>query len=394
MIKLIKDIEVYSPEYLGKKNILIISDKIGSLDDDISLSFTGQIDYEEIDGKDKIAVPGFIDSHVHITGGGGEGGFKTRTPEISLTDITSAGVTTIVGCLGTDGITRSMEALLAKAYALEEEGISSYIYTGSYRLPLVTVTGDVMKDILIIDKVVGAGEVAITDHRSSQPSTEALKQLASAARVGGILSGKSGVVVFHVGEGKEMLSKVFEIVGNTEIPFTQFIPTHMNRSKELLEEAVRYAKSGGYIDFTTSSDSNPEEDNELKASKALRKCLDEQVPDQRITFTSDGQGSLPVFDENKQFKGLGIGKVASLYNEVRDSVLKEKIPLDIALKVITSNPADILKLKYKGRLKKGYDADITILNKTDLSIDTVIARGKIMVRNKKIQVFGTFQGNI
>ena len=71
-------------------------------------------------------------------GGGGEGGFSTRTPEATLSDLTTAGVTTVVGTLGTDGIARDMNALLAKARGLEEEGITTYIYTGSYRLPLRT----------------------------------------------------------------------------------------------------------------------------------------------------------------------------------------------------------------------------------------------------------------
>jgi beta-aspartyl-dipeptidase (metallo-type) len=394
LIKLIKGGEVYSPEYLGKKDVLILFNKIALVKDEIDISFGNDVEMEIIDGSNKFIVPGFIDSHVHITGGGGEGGFKTRTPEINLTEITTAGITTIVGCLGTDGITRSMEALLAKAKGLEEEGITTFIYTGSYRLPLVTISGDVMKDLLVIEKVIGAGEVAITDHRSSQPSIEALKQLAGAASVGGILSGKAGVVVFHVGDGEEMLNKVFEIIKDTDLPFSQFIPTHLNRNSKLLVEAIRYGIAGGNIDFTTSSGKDTSEKSELRASIALKQSLDSGVPDNRITFTSDGHGSLPVFDKNKQFIGLDVGNVSSLYSEVRDAVLNEKVPLEIALKTITSNPSDILKLKGKGKLLKGFDADITILNKKDLSIETVIAMGKVMVKDKKTIVFGTFENNL
>lgn len=389
MIKLIKGAEVYGPDYMGKKDILVLDDKIAGIEDSISINVSAGIDFEVIDGNGKIATPGFIDSHVHIIGGGGEGGFKTRTPEISLSDIVAGGITTVVGCLGTDGITRSMEALLAKANALEEEGISTYIFTGSYRLPLTTITDDVMKDILMINKVIGAGEIAITDHRSSQPTEDALKQLSSAVRVGGILSGKAGVIVFHLGEGKEMLKKVFDIVENTEIPFSQFIPTHINRSEELLKDGIRYAKAGGNIDLTTSSNSGERE--ELSASKALKRCLEEGVPLNHITFTSDGQGSLPIFNERNEFIGLGIGKVTSLYDEIRNAILKENIGVETAIKVITSNVSDILKLKNKGRLKKGMDADINLIGKNDFNIDTVISMGKIMMRKRKIEVFGTFE---
>lgn len=391
MIKLIKGVEVYSPDYLGKRDILLIGDKIGAISENIVLNDNPFIDLQIIDGKDKIAAPGFIDTHVHILGGGGEGGYKTRTPEIMLSDLIRGGITTVVGCLGTDGVTRSMEALLAKARGLEEEGITTYIYTGSYRVPVTTITGSVIKDIIVIDKIIGAGEIALSDHRSSQPSLDAIMQLAADARVGGILSGKAGIINFHLGAGGRMLKYLYDIIENTEIPYSQFLPTHMNRNNELFEEGIKYAKAGGYIDFTTSSNPVSWEKGEVKASKALRRCLDAGVPVERITFTSDGQGSLPVFNEKKEFVKLGIGKVTSLYYEVRDAVLEEGIAFEKAVKVITTNPAELLKLKSKGKLQKGYDADIVILDKDGMEISTVIAKGQVMMLEREVKVKGTFE---
>lgn len=394
MIKLIKGAEIYTPEYIGKGDILIISDKIGAVFENINVDKVPFVEFEQIDGKDKIAAPGFIDSHVHILGGGGEGGYKTRTPEIMLSDIIRGGITTVVGCLGTDGVTRNMEGLLTKARGLEEEGITTYIYTGSYRVPITTITGSLIKDIILIDKVIGAGEIALSDHRSSQPSIDAIMQLVADARVGGILSGKAGVVNFHLGEGGRMLRYLYEIVEKTEIPFSQFLPTHMNRNIALFNEGIKYAKAGGYIDFTTSSDPVFWEEGEVKASKALRRCLDEGVDINHITFTSDGQGSLPMFNDKKEFIGLGIGKVTSLYYEVRDAVIEEKVPFDKAIKVITSNIASILKLKNKGRIDKGLDADIVLIDKNSLEIDTVISKGQIMMIDKELKVRGTFENKI
>jgi beta-aspartyl-dipeptidase (metallo-type) len=391
LIRIIKNIRVYSPDYIGVKDILIIEDKIKAIEDSIILENNSHFKIDIIDGRNKIAVPGFIDSHVHIIGGGGEGGFKTRTPEIMLSDIIKGGITTVVGCLGTDGITRTMEALLAKARALEDEGITTYIYTGSYRVPLTTLTGDVMRDIVLIDKVIGAGEVAISDHRSSQPSIDEIKKLVADARVGGILSGKAGIVNFHLGDGPLMIRMIREIAEKTEIPYTQFLPTHMNRNPYLFKEAISYAISGGYIDFTTSSDSLFWEDGETKASKALKICLDKGVPEERILFTSDGQGSLPLFNEKKEFTKLGIGKVTSLYKEVRDAVIKDGVPLNKAIKVITSNPAALLKLENKGRINKGFDADIVLIDEKTLEIDTVIAKGQVMLSEGEVRVFGTFE---
>ncbi|QCX32536.1 beta-aspartyl-peptidase [Caloramator sp. E03] len=391
MIKLIKGVKIFSPDYLGEGDILIICDKIGAVSKFIDIDKIAEVELEIIDGTNKIAVPGFIDSHVHISGGGGEGGYKTRTPEIMLSDLIIGGITTVVGCLGTDGITRSMEGLLAKARGLEEEGITAYIYTGSYRVPITTITGSVMKDIMLIDKVIGAGEIAISDHRSSQPTIDMIMQLVADARVAGILSGKAGIVNFHLGEGGRMLNYLHEIVIKTEIPYTQFLPTHINRNEQLLNEGIKFAKAGGFIDFTTSSDSVFWEKGEVKASKALKLCIEEGVDINHITFTSDGQGSLPMFNDKKEFIGLGIGKVTSLYYEVRDAIIEDNVPFEKAIRVITSNPAFLLKLKNKGRIEKGFDADIVLVDKETLDIDTVIAKGQVMMQNKELKIRGTFE---
>lgn len=390
MLKLIKNGEVYAPNYLGKRDILITGDKIGYISDKIDKpeSFPQM---EVIDAEGKIVVPGFIDSHVHICGGGGEGGFKTRTPEIQLTDITKAGVTTVIGCLGTDGTTRNMKNLLAKARGLEEEGISTYIYTGSYEIPVKTITGSIRDDIILIDKIIGVGEIALSDHRSSQPTVEDLAKVGAEARVGGILSGKAGVVNVHMGDGQDMLRLLEEVVWKTEIPIGQFYLTHMNRNRELFKEAIKYGKEGGLVDFTTSTTGKFLEDGELKCSTALRIMLDNGVEINNITFTSDGQGSLPNFDERGQFVGLQLGRVTSLYREVRDAVKNEGIDMSQAIRVITSNPADILKLNQKGYIKEGKDADIVLLNQGDLEIDTVMAMGKIMVLKGEVKVKGTFE---
>lgn len=390
MLKLIRDGEVYAPEYLGKKDILITGEKIGYILDNINIP-NDFVEIEVIDAKNKIVVPGFIDCHVHIIGGGGEGSFKTRTPEIQLSDITTGGVTTVIGCLGTDGTTRNMANLLAKARGLEEEGISTYVYTGSYQVPVRTVTGNIQDDIILIDKIIGVGEIALSDHRSSQPTIDEIAKIAAASRVGGILSGKAGIVNIHMGDGPRQVQFLEEIAERTEIPIKQFLPTHMNRNLKLFRKAIEYAKKGGNVDFTTSSVEKFLEEGEVKCSRALKIMLEEGVPIENITFSSDGQGSLPEFDENGECVGLQVGKVTSLFKEVRDAILDEGIRIEDAIKVITSNPANILKLNKKGYLKENYDADIVLLDKERLEIDTVIAMGKVMVENKVVKVKGTFE---
>lgn len=387
---LIKNGEVYSPTANGEQDILVSNDKIAFIQKGMTLENTS-LPIQILDASNCFIVPGFIDSHVHLIGGGGEGGFKTRTPELLLSDCIKSGITTVIGVLGTDGTTRTMPSLLAKCRALEEEGITSYVYTGSYQTPVKTLFSKIEEDIILIDKIIGVGEIAISDHRSSQPTKQELARIAAEARNGGLLSGKSGVVNLHIGDSKSMLSMIEEIIDETELPITQFYPTHINRNSYLFEAGIHYAKKGGFVDFTTSTIPHFIENGEVKCSVGLKRMLNSGVKIEQITFTSDGQASLPDFDENGVLRGMKIGRVNSLYKEVKDAIINEGVPLEEAIKVITSNPARILKLQNKGQIKEGYDADLVFLNKNTLEIETVISKGRIMLQNGELLVKGTFE---
>ncbi|HIT41266.1 MAG TPA: beta-aspartyl-peptidase [Candidatus Caccovicinus merdipullorum] len=393
MVIIIRNAQVYQPEYAGKKDLLILGDQIAALGENLQAEFNGAVSVTEIDGTGMVLTPGFIDSHEHIMGGGGEGGFSTRTPEAVLTDLTMNGITTVVGCIGTDGITRDMAALLAKAHGLEEEGVTTYVYTGSYQVPVHTLTGSVMKDVMLLDKVIGAGEIAISDHRSSQPTFEEFVRIVSDVRVGGMLAGKAGIVNIHLGDSPRLMDLIWRTVRETEIPYTQFLPTHVNRNEALFQSAAEFAKAGGVIDFTGNEDIDYWESicDEVRVCSGIRRLLESGVSENNFTISSDGQGSLPVFNSKGEYQGIGIGKASCLLKEVRECVEREDIPLETALRAVTANPARILKLGKKGRLQPGCDADLCLLTEDGLKLYTVIAKGKIMVQEGKPVVRGTFE---
>lgn len=380
MLKLIKNAEVYAPKYLGRQSVLVIDNKIAKIGVVNEKIVDVDLDVEVIDADGCIVMPGLIDPHVHLIGGGGEGGFATRTPEIQLSDIVGSGITTVVGCLGTDGTTRHMTSLLAKARGLEEEGISTYIYTGNYHVPTPTITGCVKDDVIIIDKVIGAGEIALSDSRSAQPSVHEIAKLVAEARIGGLLSGKAGVTHFHIGPGKQRLQFLHQIMEDYEIPASKIYCTHITRSKELMDDAISLAKKGSFVDITADYDTRKwfayykENGGDLK----------------QLTFSSDGNGSLPVFDKEGKLMGIGVASTYTLYEQFVATV-KDGFSLEEVIPVVTSNAAMALQLKQKGQLVEGNDADLLFLDKYDFSIKHVFAKGKQMVKDGQVIVKGTFE---
>ena len=388
MLTLIRNATVYSPDYLGQKDILISGQSICAIEDHIDLDSRH---CNTIDATGLVAHPGLVDSLVHPTGGGGEGGFHTRTPEMTLTEATLAGVTTIIGALGTDATTRTLPDLIAKTYALRNEGISAFCYTGSYQLPARTITGSVTDDIVLIDPMIGIGEVAIADHRGSQPNAETLAKVASDARVGGMLSGKSGIVYIHVGDAADKLDLLHQVVNRSAVTAKQFYPTHMNRSQSLLDAGIEWTKLGGIIDVTTSTNQYFVDEGEIPAAQAIAHCLRHHVPCTQLSMSSDGNASLPVFDSNGNLVALEVGKVASLQHALRELVRQEGINTSDAIATVTSTPASWLGLDKKGQIKAGFDADIVL---TTVNFETpihVFCRGKQMVDNGEAVVKGTFE---
>jgi beta-aspartyl-dipeptidase (metallo-type) len=385
MFTLVTGGTVYAPEKLGRRDILIAGRVIARIAEKVELP--AEFKARVIRAAGKTIVPGFVDLHVHLLGGGGEAGPWSRTPEIMLSKITRAGVTTVLGLLGTDDVSRRPETLLAKAMQLEQEGISAYIYSGSYQLPPATITGSLRKDIALIPKVVGVGEVAVSDHRSSQPSFEELCRIAADARVGGMLGGKAGLVHLHMGDGARRLDPIIRVVKETEIPIGQFLPTHLNRTRALMEHAIEFARMGGNIDITASGIDLHFHPTSVEA---VQMALEAGIPIDRITLSSDSNGSMPIFDAKGNVVKLGVGDIKCLFDDWRQLV-KAGLSIEDSLKVVTCNPAQRAGLAAsKGSLQTGKDADLLILNR-DLTIDSVLAKGRLMVGRGKITVKGTFE---
>ncbi len=385
MLKLLSNAHVFGPEDKGVCHLLIGGGRILAVSE--SRDALRLAAAEEIDLEGRRVIPGFIDGHAHVTGGGGESGFASRVPPVPLSRFTAAGVSSVVGVLGTDDTTRDTRALLAQTRALREEGLGAWCHTGGYHLPPVTLTGSVRDDIVHLDPVIGVGEVAISDHRSSQPTSNELLRVASDAHVAGLITGKAGILHLHLGDGVRGLELVRRALDDTELPPRVFNPTHVNRRKALFAEALELAARGVTIDVTAF----PVDDDEdaWSAAAAVHRYLDGGAPANRITVSSDGGGCLPVFDAQGEMLSMDIGTPAALLATLHE-LLAMDVPLEQALPAFTSNVADLLRLHDRGRIAADKAADLLVLDDNHALSDVMIA-GIWHVRHGQQRVFGQYE---
>jgi beta-aspartyl-dipeptidase (metallo-type) len=385
---LLRNADLYAPFPLGKQNLLIGGGRIlwmgtETLDLPVPLRTVSRI----IDAEGQCTIPGLIDGHVHVTGGGGEAGFRTRVPPVPLSRFTTAGITTVVGLLGTDDVARGPGELLARIYALREEGLNAYGYAGGYHVPPVTLTGSVRGDLVFIEALIGIGEVAVSDHRSSQPTLDELLRIASECHVAGVMTGKAGVLHLHLGDGTRGLSLIREALATSELPARVFNPTHVNRRRALFDEAVDLARHGCTVDITAFPVAADED--AYPAAEALDRYLASGAPAERVTISSDAGGCLPCFDSDGRVSHMDVGSAGALLATLRDA-LARGIALEAALPAFTSNPAKLLRLARKGTLATGNDADLVVLDEQH-AVRTVMVRGEIHIEDGTPVQRGTFE---
>jgi beta-aspartyl-dipeptidase (metallo-type) len=383
---LIRNADVYAPEPLGRRDLLLGGGKvlwIGTDAPDLPAAFGTQV----LDLGGRRLLPGLIDGHVHVTGGGGEAGFASRVPAPTLSRYTRSGVTTVVGLLGTDDVARGTRELVAQVNALREEGLSAWGYAGGYHLPPATLTGSVRADLVFIDCLLGVGELAISDHRSSQPTLDELLRIASEAHVAGLMTGKAGIVHLHLGDGPRGLDLVRRALDQSELPPRVFNPTHVNRRKALFDEAIELARRGCSIDITAFP--VDEGEDAWSAADALVRYLDSGAPRDRVTISSDAGGCLPCFDAQGRVCSMDVGHSGALLETLRE-LLARGIALQDALPAFTSNVAELLRLPGKGRIAAGADADLVALDATGAVTD-VFAGGRPHLRDGVVLRRGTFE---
>ena len=387
MFELITNADVYAPKSLGVQNLLVCAGKIVYIGDTIP-ALDDRLNVKVTDVNGARLIPGLIDAHAHITGGGGEAGPSTRVPPLHLGEYTRAGVTSVIGLLGTDDLTRNPQTLLTQVMGLREEGLSAWCYTGGYHVPVITLTHSVRSDIVNLEPVIGVGEVAISDHRSSQPTLDEILRLTSEAHVAGLMTGKAGVVHFHLGDGERGLSMIRDCLDISEIPSRVFNPTHVNRNKKLFEEACDLSARGCNVDITAF----PADDSDStgwSALEAVERYFDKSCDPTKLTISSDGGGCLPKFDGRGELLKMDFGSPSAM-SETLKLLLDAGWDMEKILPLMTTNVAGLLRLHNKGRIEINRDADLLVVDENNL-IDSVMANGVWHIKQHELLKKGLFE---
>ncbi|MEM8973104.1 MAG: amidohydrolase family protein [Pseudomonadota bacterium] len=252
-MKLIKNAKLYAPDALGISDILISGEKILHVAEP-GFTLSG-LEVEVIDADGCAVSPGFVDNHVHVLGGGGGLGFRSRVPELQTSQLTRVGTTTVIGMLGFDQSTKDMRGLIGKTKGFVGDGISAYALTGAtLRHPVPTLTGDIIDDIAFIDPIIGVGEISISElgygYDSLGPGAQYIAEALVQALLVGRLAGKGGFLCLQVPPYFEQcLKPLFDMLHTSRVPIKQMIPSHVNQTEGYMQDAILWGQRGGWVDI-------------------------------------------------------------------------------------------------------------------------------------------------
>jgi dihydropyrimidinase len=438
---LIKNGKISGENRIFEKDILIKNGKIFAIENNIPESF----EYKIIDAKNKLVIPGAIDPHVHLdlptNAGNSSDNFYTGsvaaffggtttiidfvTPEKGESLINALhkrkGIANDVLCdyslhMGITYWHSSLEKEIKQC--IENEGITSFkaylAYKGTigidydelfelmkviskYNGTLLVHCEDGDKVLMNQQKLISEGKTMPKYHSMSRlPEIEAIA-VEKVIKMAAITN--CNVYLVHISSAEAM-----KIIADYNLPnvLVETCPQYLILYDDLYQ-SDNFADTAKYI---ISPPLRKKKDND-----ALWRYLSENkidvVSTDHCPFNIIGQKDSGINDFTKIPNGAG-GIEHRLELLYEYGVLKERINLQQWINFCFSNPSEIFGFNNKGKIKKGYDADIVIWNSSLSNVisvsnqhqrcdnniyegikisgqaETVIKKGKIVIENRKL----------
>ena len=374
-----------------------------------------------IDCRGLAVLPGLVDLSLYVSGDcTAEGGYLDRTPEASLADLLHAGVTTFVGVLGRDTVSRSPKALLAKVRGLNKAGgLTGLVCTGAADgfWPPPSLTGNgASNDLALVNEVVASGTFAVSDPGHPAGSDTPPADLARACGdcfAASALSGKPGLVYCRVGSGPTGLDPLRDLMtlhfpgGAESGRALSILPTmppglvHDGDDDALFEDCSAWLSDGGRVCLSAGTSIGATVAACLRLHRAGVRGSTHRAPGSSscsegrpwpancVCVASDAFAVLSSGTSGNTSSSsdlspetrppLRYGRPNALLEVVRRLVLEHNLALDVAVAFASSHPAAALRMeKRKGLLKSGADADLLLVDAQSLELVAVIANGRLV----------------
>lgn len=383
-LTVLHDAHVFGPEDLGVNDVLIAGERVVALAPGLDV---GGLPVTSIDAGGRRVVPGLVDGHLHIVGGGGNEGYASRIPELWVGELALAGITTVAAPPGLDMVGKNLEGILAKAYALQSEGVTAYVYAGGFQRPFRTLTGSLLHDVFTVEKIVGV-KVALGEPKASRFADHELVEIATQLHWLAGATGKACLLHAHLGQSADPAEQLLHAMHESGAPASRFQATHCNYTTDALEAGRLVAAAGGFADFNPILTPEFGHPRAIPAAKAVLQTLDAGVDSSLVTMTTDGNASVPILREDGS-RGTYEKSLGWLWDTVVELV-SSGLELPQALSFVTTNPARALRLPRKGSVRVGADADLLVLG-PDLTIDHVFARGNHLLEDGRPLVTSMYE---
>lgn len=373
-ITLLQNATVYAPKRLGVTNVLVGGRSILAIG--AELNADGILGAAVVDLTGKTVVPGLVDGHLHQIGGCGLQGYASRAPELWTGELALAGITTSVATPGMDTLTKNMESVLAKVYALESDGLSAYAFLGGGRRPYQTLTGSIRKDLFVIEKLVGV-KVFLGESAASRYTNDELIDLASELEWSARTTSKACLLHAHLGETEDPAVQLLFTIKNSSAAPERFQATHGNYTEHTMTASLELARAGCVVDLNPLLDPRAGVMAAIGVQEALPRLLQAGIDPAMLTMSTDGNANVPRLQPDGS-RGPYVKNLGSLWAAIAELVNDIGMKLEDVLPLVTSNPARVLHLGEKGHVRTGADADLLVLD-SNLQIVDVYAKGRRVV---------------